>query len=154
MSKHLKKTEKTKRNKALTKYIVSYILKVVIARLIPVAFIIYEYGIFEEQNEQALTGMFLVTIIFLTFVFYKDVKQKIVVFADEKLKHSLPETKYAIFFFLLWLVIVAIQQGIGNIETVIFVVFLAVTASIPTAIWHKSIEYELIYYNDEDEEEV
>lgn len=150
----MKMTEKTlqdRKKELKIKFVLSYFVRILISRGVPLIAIGNIYGIVYTQDEQTkFTGMFMIALIIIAWTFYKDVSDMIIKFADEKVKNSAPELKWSIVFLILLLFIQVAKTGLGNIELVILWAFIASAIATVPATYHNNIAYKLTKLKEEE----
>ena len=103
-----------------------YLISRLITRGAPLLSVGFIYGFVENVPEQTkIQGMFTLAIMFAFFSFYKDLKELTTSFAEKKWNDLTEEGKWAVVVGLLLLFIQWAKTGLGNIEVLLFVIFVS-----------------------------
>lgn len=115
-----------------------YLLSRLASRGVPLVGVGYIYGVFEaDYSTRRLTGMFTLATMFLMFLFYKDLKERIKRSFEQKWKDMVDEGRWFIIVIALLLFVQWAKTGLGNLEMLLIVIAFGQALSIYPAVLHR-----------------
>jgi len=123
----------------------AYITSRLIGRGVPLISVFFIYGFFQEtEPSKQLTGMSILSIGIVFFLFYKDIKHKIEQMVETQWKHAINESKGFVTFIIVLLFIQWAKSGLFEIEQLVFIIALSQGLAIfPASLYEKYLHQHL-----------
>ncbi len=108
--------------KTTTKKNLWYAVSRAISRGIPFLSVTWIYGMWQPTPEKQLTGMWILTVMLLSLLFYKDIRDHLVKRAEGYWKDAIQESKVFFWCLMFLLFLQWAKAGLGDLETLMWLI--------------------------------